>query len=332
MTKRAAILGTGSWGTALACLLANKLDEVCMIGRSQRTVDEINHHHTNHHYIPGETLATNIIATTEFERAKDYPLILFVVPTSATGDTARQLSEIGLSPETILISCAKGIAADTGQRMSELIHAHLPDNPLAVLSGPNHAEEVSRTLATCAVIGSNDHALAEQLQEIFTTHFFRCYTSDDVAGIELGGAMKNVFGIAAGIADGIGLGDNAVAALVTRGLAEMTRLGTALGGRMETFIGLSGIGDLMATCYSPHSRNNRVGKALGKGGKLEDIIANLGMVAEGVPNTKSIHDAGCKAGVRTPLIDAVYQILYENKPASDALEELLTRDTRPETE
>lgn len=330
MITRAAILGTGSWGTALACLLANKLEEVCMIGRNQKIVDEINHHHTNHHYIPDETLAPNIIATTEFEKAKDYPLILFVVPTSATADTARKLSEIDLSPDTILVSCAKGIAADTGQRMSELIHAHLPNNPLAVLSGPNHAEEVSRTLATCAVIGSSDHALAERLQKIFTANYFRCYTSDDVAGIELGGALKNVFAIAAGIADGLGLGDNAIAALVTRGLAEMTRLGTKLGGRMETFIGLSGVGDLMATCYSPHSRNNRVGKALGKGGKLEDIVANLGMVAEGVPNTKSIHDAGCKANVRTPLIDAVYQILYEHKPASEALEELLTRDTRPE--
>ncbi|MFK7909196.1 MAG: NAD(P)H-dependent glycerol-3-phosphate dehydrogenase [Akkermansiaceae bacterium] len=332
MIQRAAILGTGSWGTALACLLSNNLEEVCLIGRNQKTVDEINHHHTNHHYIPDETLSENIIASTDFEKAKDYPLILVVVPTSATEATARRLAEIGLPQETILVSCAKGIAADTGQRMSELIHTHLPDNPLAVLSGPNHAEEVSRTLATCAVIGAKDHALAMQLQEIFTTPFFRCYTSDDVAGIELGAAMKNVFGIAAGIADGIGLGDNAIAALVTRGLAEMTRLGTVLGGRMETFIGLSGVGDLMATCYSPHSRNNRVGKALGKGGKLEDIVANLGMVAEGVPNTKSIHDAGLKADVRTPLIDAVYQILYEDKPASDALEELLTRDTRPETD
>lgn len=332
MIKSAAILGTGSWGTALACLLANKLDEVCMIGRNQSTVNEINNHHTNHHYIPNETLAGHIIATTDIEKAKQYPLIFFVVPTSATDETARKLSAVGLPKETILVSCAKGIAADTGLRMSQLIHAHLPDNPLAVLSGPNHAEEVSRTLATCAVIGSEDHALAEQLQEIMTTNFFRCYTSDDVAGIELGGAMKNVFGIAAGIADGIGLGDNAIAALVTRGLAEMTRLGTKLGGRMETFIGLSGVGDLMATCYSPHSRNNRVGKALGKGGKLDDIISNLGMVAEGVLNTKSIHDAGIKADVRTPLIDAVYQILYENKPASEALEELLTRDTRPETD
>lgn len=331
MIKRVAILGTGSWGTALACLLANKLDEVCLIGRNQKTVDEINNQHSNHRYIPDEILPANIIASNDIAQAIDYPLVLFVVPTSATEATAEKLAVIGLPKETILVSCAKGISSD-GERMSEVIHRHLPDNPLAVLSGPNHAEEVSRSLATCAVIGAEDHTLAKQLQEVFSAHFFRCYTSDDIAGIELGGAMKNVFGIAAGIADGIGLGDNAIAALVTRGLAEMTRLGTALGGRMETFIGLSGIGDLMATCYSPHSRNNRVGKALGKGGKLDDIITNLGMVAEGVPNTKSIHDAGHKANVRTPLIDAVYEILYQNKPAVEALEELLTRDTRPETD
>jgi len=331
MIKRAAILGTGSWGTAIATILANSLDEVCVIGRNEKTSDEINQHHTNQYYLPEQPLAHNIIASTDISKAADYPLIFFVVPTSATEATAKSLAEVNLPQETILVSCSKGIAAHTGVRMSELIHSHLPNNPLAVLSGPNHAEEVCKGLATCAVIGAEDQALAEQLQGILTTTAFRCYTSDDVAGIELGAAMKNVFGIAAGIAEGLGLGDNAIAALVTRGLAEMTRLGTRLGGKMETFIGLSGVGDLMATCYSPHSRNNRVGKALGKGGRLEDIIANLGMVAEGVPNTKSIHEAGNKANIRTPLIDAVYQILYENKPAADALEELLTRDTRPET-
>ena len=332
MIQRAAILGTGSWGTAIATLLAHTLDEVCIIGRNQKTADEINQHHTNQHYLPEQPLAHNITACTDLSKAADYPLVFFVVPSSVTEATAKLLADINLPKETILVSCSKGIAANTGVRMSELIHAQLPDNPLAVLSGPNHAEEVSKSLATCAVIGSKDHALAEQLQGILSTNSFRCYTSDDVAGIELGAAMKNVFGIAAGIAEGLGLGDNAIAALVTRGLAEMTRLGTHLGGKMETFIGLSGVGDLMATCYSPHSRNNRVGKALGKGGRLEDIIANLGMVAEGISNTKSIHQAGKKANIRTPLIDAVYEILYENKSAAEALEGLLTRDTRPEAD
>ena len=184
MIKSAAILGTGSWGTALAILLANSLDEVCLIGRNEKIAGEINNHHTNHFYLPDQPLANNIIASTDITKAKEYPLIIFVVPTSATEVTAQSLSELGLPKETILVSCAKGITAHTGVRMSELIHSHLPDNPLAVLSGPNHAEEVSKGLATCAVIGAEDHALAQQLQQVFTTNAFRCYTSDDVAGIE----------------------------------------------------------------------------------------------------------------------------------------------------
>jgi glycerol-3-phosphate dehydrogenase (NAD(P)+) len=180
------------------------------------------------------------------------------------------------------------------------------------------------------VVASEDPRLRRQLQELFTLPHFRVYTSDDVAGIELGGAVKNVYAIAAGMAHGLGLGDNAVAALVTRALAEMTRLGTALGGRKETFSGLSGVGDLIVTCFSEHSRNHRVGPGLGTGKSLEEAVASLGMVAEGVPNTLSIHDAARKAGVRTPIIDAVYSILYQGKPAALAMRELLDRDPRPE--
>jgi glycerol-3-phosphate dehydrogenase (NAD(P)+) len=165
---------------------------------------------------------------------------------------------------------------------------------------------------------------------LFTLPNFRTYTSDDIAGVELGGAVKNVYAIAAGMAHGLGLGDNAVAALVTRALAEMTRLGTALGGRTETFSGLSGVGDLIVTCFSEHSRNHRVGLALGHGQSLEQAVSSLGMCAEGVPNTLSIHDAARKAGVRTPIIDAVYSILYQNKPAAEAMHDLLNRDPRPE--
>jgi glycerol-3-phosphate dehydrogenase (NAD(P)+) len=180
------------------------------------------------------------------------------------------------------------------------------------------------------VIASEDAPLAEALQDLFTLPHFRVYTSGDVAGVELGGAVKNVYAIAAGMAHGLGLGDNAVAALVTRALAEMTRLGTALGGNKDTFSGLSGVGDLIVTCFSDHSRNHRVGFALGKGQTLEQAVASLGMVAEGVPNTLSIHDAARKAGVRTPIIDAMYSILYQNKPALEAMRELLERDPRPE--
>ena len=221
---------------------------------------------------------------------------------------------------------------DTGDRMSQILREVFPKNPIAALSGPNHAEEIALGQPTCAVIGSDDAQVADELQELFTLPHFRPYTSTDLAGIELGGAIKNVYAIAAGIAHGLGLGDNAVAALVTRALAEMSRLGIALGGRVETFAGLSGVGDLLVTCFSEHSRNHRVGFALGKGKTLEETIRSLGMVAEGVPNTLSIHEAARRADVRTPIIDAMYSILYENKPAAEALMEMLSRDTRTECE
>jgi glycerol-3-phosphate dehydrogenase (NAD(P)+) len=230
----------------------------------------------------------------------------------------------------VILSCAKGIEKDTGDRMSQLLREVFSENPIAVLSGPNHAEELATGMATCAVIGSEDHDLAVCLQDLFTLPHFRSYTSDDLAGIEFGGAVKNVYAIAAGMAHGLGLGDNAVAALVTRALAEMTRLGIALGGRIETFSGLSGIGDLIVTCFSEHSRNHRVGIALGGGKTLEEAVAALGMVAEGVPNTLSIHEAARRAGVRTPIIDSVYSVLYEGKPVEQAMKELLTRNPRPE--
>lgn len=330
--KSAAILGSGSFGTAIATLLAPKLERVVLIGRDAETIELINREHRNPHYLKDVKLAENVSATADLSAALEHDLVIFAIPTSATRSIARDLATRGLSRSTVLLSCAKGIEKVTGERMSEVLRDNFPDNPLAALSGPNHAEEIATGLATCAVIGSDDAALAVTLQDLFTLPHFRSYTSDDLAGIELGGAVKNVFAIAAGIAHGLGLGDNAVAALVTRALAEMTRLGTALGGRIETFSGLSGVGDLIVTCFSEHSRNHRVGLALGQGKTLEEAVAALGMVAEGVPNTLSIHDAARKAGVRTPIIDAVYGILYEGKPAARAMHELLTRDPRPEHE
>jgi glycerol-3-phosphate dehydrogenase (NAD(P)+) len=325
-----AILGSGSFGTAIAMLLAPKVREIVLIGRDPETIESINLRHRNPHYLSEVPLADNLHATTDLAAALSHPLVIFAVPTSATRAIASQLASLGLAPDRILLSCAKGIEKSTGERMSQILQEIFPQNPIAALSGPNHAEEIATGLATCAVIGSEDHDLAVRLQDLFTLPHFRSYTSDDLAGIEFGGAVKNVYAIAAGMAHGLGLGDNAVAALVTRALAEMTRLGTALGGRMETFSGLSGVGDLIVTCFSEHSRNHRVGLALGQGKSLEEAVASLGMVAEGVPNTLSIHDAARKAGVRTPIIDAVYSILYQGKPAPHAMHELLTRYPRPE--
>lgn len=332
MIERAAILGTGSFGTALACVIGPRLREVLMVGRREEVAATINSSQRNPRYLEAAELPGSVRATTGLAEARDHPLVLFCVPTSVTREVAEDLAGLGLPPETVLLSCAKGIERGTGDRMSSILQEVFPANPVAVISGPNHAEEIARQLATCAVIGSLDPALTRQLQELFTAPYFRSYTSDDLAGIELGGAIKNVYAIAAGIAAGLQLGDNAIAALVTRALAEMTRLGVQLGGRIETFAGLSGVGDLIATCYSEHSRNHRVGLALGRGQALQDAVDSLGMVAEGVPNTRSIHEAARAANARTPIIDAVHSILYEDKPAGKALHELLNRDPRPETD
>lgn len=328
----AAILGSGSFGMAMAKLLAPKLDTALLIGRDAATAESINREHRNPHYLSMVQLPENVRASTHPADALEHPLILFAVPTSATREMALTLAALNLSPATTLLSCAKGIEKSTGDRMSQVLREVFPKNPIAVLSGPNHAEEIAADMATCAVIGSDDHELAVRLQELFTFPHFRSYTSDDLAGIEFGGAVKNVYAIAAGMSHGLGLGDNAVAALVTRALAEMSRLGIALGGRPETFSGLSGVGDLIVTCFSEHSRNHRVGMALGKGKNLEQAVAALGMVAEGVPNTLSIHEAARRVGVRTPIIDGVYAILYEGKSVPLAMRELLSRDPRPEKE
>jgi len=327
----AAILGAGSLGTAIAKLLAPKLDAITLVSIEDDVVEGINRDHTNPKYLTDIALAPHIRATGDHREAIDQPLVIFAVPTVGVRPEAAKLAALGLPTSTPVLTCAKGIERKTANRMSEVLRQELPDNPIGVLTGPNHAEEIARDLATCAVVASEQAELALALQELFTRPHFRVYTSEDVAGLELGGAIKNVYALAAGMSHGLGLGDNAGAALVTRALAEMIRLGTALGGKPETFTGLSGVGDLIVTCFSEHSRNHRVGLAIGQGKTLDEILNKLGMVAEGVPNTLSIHEAARKVGARTPILDAVYAILYQDKPAAEALSELLTRDPRPET-
>lgn len=327
-----AILGAGSWGTALAFAAAQKCDRVILWGRDEKVIAEINRHHCNHRYLPDIPLPASISATTSLADIKDAEIVMFVIPSCSFRSVAESVAATGLRGDAILVSCTKGIEKETGMRMTEILHQVLPQNPTAVLSGPNHAEEIGRRLAAAAVIGSSDAEAAQKLQQFFTLPWFRTYTSDDVTGIEWGGAVKNIFAIAAGISEGLGLGDNARAALVTRGLAEMARLGMAAGGRFETFQGLSGVGDLIVTCYSSHSRNNRAGNLLGKGSRLEDIVASMNMVAEGIPNTESIYLAARRFGARTPIIDQMYSILYQQKSPDTALSELLSRDPRRENE
>lgn len=330
--ESAAVLGSGSWGTALSIALADRGLDVLLYGNDDSVRDDINANHRNAFYLPEIELTASISASTDISDLADRELILLVVPSQVARLVLRQLAEAGIRDDAVLVSCTKGIDPTTGELMHELLEEHFPDHRVAVLSGPSHAEEVANRMATLATVGSEDEATAAFVQDVFTLPWFRTYTSSDVVGIEMGSVVKNVFAIAAGAADGLGLGDNAKAALVTRGLAEMTRLGVARGGKEETFRGLSGIGDLIVTCYSVHSRNNRVGRLLGSGKTLEEAIATMNQVAEGVPNAKHAYEMARKLGVRTPIIDQAYAVLHEGKPPGAALRELLERDPRSESE
>lgn len=326
----AAVLGSGSWGTALAIVLGERGLKTTVYGIEEDVLKDINHNHANTRYLPDVRLPENISATSNISDIVDEPLILLVVPSQVARLVISQLKKAGVGSKTTFLACTKGIESATGLSMTQLLREFFPDNPIAALSGPTHAEEVARRMATATVIGCPDHDTAVRLQQVFTLPWFRSYTREDMEGIELGATVKNVFAIAAGIADGLGLGDNAKAAMVTRGLAEMIRLGTALGGKPSTFQGLSGVGDLIVTCYSKHSRNNRLGRMLGEGLTLQQALAKMTQVAEGLPNAESVYKLAKKTGVRTPLIDQIYAVLYENKPAADSLTELLSRDPRPE--
>lgn len=329
----AIVLGAGSWGTALAAMLAERGLAVQFWGRDEALMREIAVTRRNPRYLSELELPSGIVATSRMDELRPAELVVFVVPSKGIRAVAQQVREVGLvRPNDVIVSCTKGIELATGERMSEVIADCLPQQRIAALSGPNHAEEIAQRLPSAAVVACADQALGVRLQDCFTLPWFRCYTSEDVTGVEWAGALKNVYAIAAGIARGMNLGDNAIAALVTRALAEMMRFGIAEGGKAETFSGLSGVGDLVATCYSEHSRNNRVGKLLGQGMPLAEIIASTRMIAEGVPNTESLYQCARKANVRTPLLDEVYAMLYQDKPAKLAMRALLSRDPRPEAD
>jgi len=321
------IIGAGSWGTALSALLGESGVPVALWGHDARRIEEMKSSRVA--LPPGVRLCEAVTPTASLRDLLDAKLILFVTPSSAAREVAGALSALNPPKTAIFLSCIKGIEQGSGLRMSEILSEFFP-NPVAVLSGPNLAAEVARKMPTAAVLAARDRSVAEHLQTSCSSKYFRIYTSDDVAGVELGGALKNIFAISAGVSDGLGLGDNSKAALLTRGLAELIRLGVALGGRRETFQGLSGIGDLMVTCFSRHSRNRGVGERLGRGEPIAEIVESMKMVAEGVPTTRSAYECARKLNIGTPIIDQVYAVLYEDKSPRAAMMELLSRDPRPE--
>ena len=325
-----AIVGAGGWGTALAVLWAKQGNEIMLWGHDPVRTEKIRATRENPDYLPGVRLPESIRVTREILECADVDLIVFVTPSMALRSVANQLRASRPSSKVVLLSGTKGIEHGTGMRMSEILEEIFPQNTVAVISGPNLAVEVSRDLPTATVLGCKVAESAEELQRHLGSERFRIYSSDETIGIELGGALKNVFAIPAGVSDGFGLGDNSKAALVTRSLAELLRLGTAMGGNPRTFYGLSGAGDLIATCFSQHSRNRRVGEKLGRGETLEQILSGTQMVAEGIPTSKSAYECARKLDIDTPIIDQIYSVLYERKRPDQAMQELLGRDQKAE--
>ena len=325
-----AVLGTGSWGTALAALWAQDGREIVLWGSNPSRVERLRETRENTEYLPGVKLPESVRVTNDLAECAGCSLVVFVVPSIAFRGIADRFSAVISDKDSVLLSCTKGIEHGSGLRMSQILTEIFPGHVVAVLSGPNLAVEVAKGLPTATVLGCANLECASELQSHLGSSRFRVYTSDELVGIELGGALKNVFALPAGVSDGFGLGDNSKAALVTRSLAELLRLGTAMGGNPRTFYGLSGAGDLIATCFSQHSRNRKVGERLGRGESLTAITSSMQMVAEGIPTTKSAFACARKLDIETPIIDQVYAVLYEGKSPAQGLKELLQRDQKAE--
>jgi len=330
MFKKISIIGAGGWGTALAVLLAEHRGQVLLWGHNPQVVEELVSKRTNTAYLPGVRLPPNVYATGDLAETLNAGLMLFVTPSKAAREVATRIASLSPKEGQVVVSCTKGIEHDSGKLMGDVIGEAIPKCRIAVLSGPNHAEEVAQKVPAAGVIGSRHADLLEPLQRVFSLPSFRAYTSDDVTGIQLGGSLKNVFAIAAGASDGFNMGDNAKAALVTRSLAEMMRLGVALGGRRDTFFGLSGVGDLMVTCFSRHSRNRKVGERLGRGDTPEEIQASMQMVAEGIPTALSAWQCAQRLGIEAPITAQIHAVLYEKKAPHEAMWELLGRPPKAE--
>ncbi len=327
---KTAILGAGAWGTALAWLWGKDGRQISLWAHNVDRVRVMQKTRENSDHLPGLKLPESVEVTSELTNCARADLIVFVTPSTALREIAARLRKVIGNEGAVFLSCTKGIEHRSGMRMSQILGEAFPEQRVAVLSGPNLAVEIAQNLPTATVIASDDVDCAASLQGVLGSPRFRIYTSRDVVSVELGGALKNVFAIAAGISDGLGLGDNSKAALVTRSLAELVRLGEAMGGTANGFYGLSGAGDLILTCYSERSRNHTIGKRLGRGEPLAQIMASMKMVAEGIPTARSAWECARRLKIDTPIIDEVYSVLYNQKKPTAALEELLRREQKPE--
>lgn len=333
--EKVTVIGAGSWGTAIAFVLAENGHDCLLWARRSDQSAEINENHTNNSYLPGISLPTNLKATSDLGAAAMHSdTVIIAVPTKAIRDVCSELNAMAISPK-LIVHVSKGIEPDSLKRISEMISEELDSaktTAIVVLSGPSHAEEVVLRHPTTVTAASFDLEAAEKIQDLFMNNYFRVYTNPDLVGVEIGAALKNVIALAAGISDGLGYGDNAKAALITRGLAEISRLGVKMGANPLTFSGLTGLGDLIVTCTSVHSRNWKAGNMLGKGNSLDEVVSGMGMVIEGVRTAKAAHQLAAQHGVSMPLTEALYSILFEGVPPKQAVDQLMNRMKKQEVE
>lgn len=331
VTLNVGLLGGGSWGTTVASITSKNCNTI-LWARNEHTVNEINNNHTNSKYLPGALLHKDLKASTSIEETvANADVIVMGIPSQHFRNVLREAKPF-IRPWIPIVSLAKGIEISTKKRMTEIIAEELPGHPYGVLTGPNLAKEIHSGQAAAAVIAMEDETIAKKLQHVFSTGLFRVYTNNDVIGCELGGALKNIMAIATGMGDGANAGDNTRAALITRGLSELTRLGTAMGGKRRTFAGLTGMGDLVATCSSSKSRNHHVGFQLGRGKSLDQIIEEMNEVAEGVKTAKVVMELAKQYNVSMPISEEVYKVLYEGNTVHDAFRGLIMLESGSEKE
>jgi glycerol-3-phosphate dehydrogenase (NAD(P)+) len=327
------VLGAGSWGTTIAILLANKGCQVSLWEYYKEHVDMLNKHRENIKFLPGVSIPEGIVITNSIEEClQNTECLIVVVPSHAVRAVLRRCSSL-IRKGVVIVSAAKGLEQDTMSTVSQIIESEVRQElieDIGVLSGPSHAEEVSRCVPTIVVSAAKEEKTAKFIQELFSTPYFRVYTNLDIKGVELGGSLKNIIALASGILCGLGFGDNTNAALITRGIAEISRLGVVMGAIRETFFGLSGIGDLVVTCTSKHSRNRYLGELIGKGMSLNEALSIMTMVAEGVNTTKAAFILSKKLGVELPITTAIYDVLFEGKNPRKAVEGLMTRELKSE--
>ncbi|MBR2930482.1 MAG: NAD(P)H-dependent glycerol-3-phosphate dehydrogenase [Clostridia bacterium] len=328
---RVAVIGSGSWGTAIAVALSRREHDIILWSRRQEMTDALRAERENKRYLPGTALGEAISFTSDMKDVEGCDLTVIATPSHTVREVCKQLCG-HICAGGMVVSVSKGFDENTGERLSEIIKSEIPLARVAVMSGPSHAEEVALAMPTMNVVASDEEGVAEAIQEIFNSTSFRIYTSEDVIGVELGGSIKNVIALASGILDGLGLGDNAKAALITRGIAEISRLGVAMGAERETFAGLSGIGDLIATCTSMHSRNRRAGILIGKGYTPEEAEREVRMVVEGVKSAKAVRELSRRLGVEMPISREAYRILFEGADPKSSVTRLMGRDARPEVD